>query len=290
MFEGFERTRIDTTGASIHVRHGGRGPALLLLHGYPQTHVMWAPVAARLAEHYTVICPDLRGYGDSSKPDGGDDHAAYSKRAMAGDMIEVMNALGHERFYLAGHDRGARVAHRLALDHEARVRRLAVLDIVPTHRMFRSTNEALARANFHWFFLLQPAPVPERMIGADPDFWLRTLLERWAAPGHRWDEAAVAEYLRCFRDPAAIHATTEDYRAAASIDLEHDEADLDRRIERPVLVLWGGKGRIGRLFDVLDTWRDRAVDVRGRAMPSGHFVVEEAPEETIDEFLRFFRD
>ena len=290
MFEGFSHTRIDTTGASIHVRHGGRGAALLLLHGYPQTHVMWAPVATRLAERYTVVCPDLRGYGDSSKPDGGDDHAAYSKRAMAADMIEVMNALGHERFYLAGHDRGARVAHRLALDHEARVRRLAVLDIVPTYRMFRGANEALARANFHWFFLLQPAPLPERMIGADPDFWLRTLLDRWAAPGHVWDEAAVAEYLRCFRDPAAIHATTEDYRAAATIDLEHDEADLDRRLECPVLVLWGGKGRIGRLFDVLETWRERAVDVRGRAMPSGHFVVEEAPEATIDEFLRFFRD
>ncbi len=290
MFEGFESVRIDAPGASIHARHGGRGPALLLLHGYPQTHVMWAPVATRLAERYTVVCPDLRGYGDSGKPESGDDHAAYSKRAMAADMIEVMNALGHERFHLAGHDRGARVAHRLTLDHEARVRRLALLDIVPTYRMFRGTNEALARANFHWFFLLQRAPLPERMIGADPEFWLRTLLDRWAAPDHLWDETAVAEYLRCFRDPGTIHATTEDYRAAAEIDLEHDEVDLGRKIECPLLVLWGGKGRIGRLFDVLETWRERAVNVRGRAMPSGHFVAEEAPGETLEELLRFFGD
>ncbi len=288
MFEGFTVSRIETSGAKVHVRHGGRGPALLLLHGYPQTHVMWHRVAPRLAERFTVVCPDLRGYGDSSRPADGENHSGYSKRASAADVVEVMSALGHDRFFLAGHDRGARVAHRLTLDHPGRVRRLAALDIVPTHKMFKTANTALATANYHWFFLIQKPPLPERMIGADPEFWLRTTLERWAAPGFVWDEAVVREYLRTFRDPATIHATCEDYRAGATIDLEHDEADLSKKVGCPVLVLWGGKGRIGRLFDVLETWRERAVDVRGRAMPSGHFVAEEAPEETVEELVGFF--
>jgi haloacetate dehalogenase len=289
MFEGFETREIATAETTIHLRTGGAGPALLLLHGYPQTHAMWHRVAPALAERFSVVCPDLRGYGDSGKPASDAEHAVYSKRSTATDMVAVMAALGHERFALAGHDRGGRVGHRLALDHPAHVAKLAVLDIVPTRTIFRATNQAIATGYFHWFFLIQPNGLPERLIGADPIFYLHWVLGRWGTGLDAFAPEALAEYERCFKDPAMIHASCEDYRAAASIDLAHDEADLDRRIRCPVLALWGRRGLMERHFDVLATWRERADGpVSGRALDCGHFLPEERPEETAAALLEFF--
>ena len=288
MLKDFERLRIATEGAEINLVKRGDGPPLLLLHGYPQTLAMWHKVMPGLAERFTVVASDLRGYGDSSKPPGGDDHAGYAKRAMALDQVEVMRALGFERFFVAGHDRGGRVAHRMALDHADAVTRLAILDIVPTHKIFATTDKALATAYYHWFFLIQPYDLPERLIGSDPDYYLRRLFARWGATGDAFAPEAVAEYLRCFRDPEAIHASCEDYRAAASIDLEHDDADLETKLACPLLALWGEKAAMHRLYDVLACWRERAADVRGRALPCGHYLPEEAPGETLAELVAFF--
>ncbi len=289
MLEGFEARRIKTTGATINLAIAGGGPPVLLLHGYPQTHAMWHKIAPELARDCTVVAADLRGYGDSDKPPGDADHLAYSKRVMARDQVEVMQALGHERFAVVGHDRGARVAHRMALDHPDKVSRLALLDIAPTLTMYRTTNEAFARAYYHWFFLIQPYDLPERLIGNDPDFYLEKKIGAWSRKEGCFTPEALAEYKRCFRDPAAIHASCEDYRAAASIDLAHDEAETDRKVECPVLVLWGARGVIEANYDVLAVWRDKARDVRGRALPCGHFLAEEAPGETLAE-LRAFLD
>ena len=286
MFEGFEKLRVETTGAVINLVRAGNGPPLLLLHGYPQTLAMWHRIAPQLAEHFTVVAADLRGYGASSKPEGGADHAGYSKRAMAQDQVEMLQRLGFDQFFLAGHDRGGRVGHRMALDHPERVKKLAVLDIVPTRKMFEHVNQYLATVYYHWFFLIQPFDLPERMIGADPEFFLRNFFSRLGA-GALAPEG-VAEYLRAFRDPAVIHASCEDYRAAASIDLEHDAADVAAKVTCPLLVLWGAKGRIAPAFDVLATWRERATNVRGRGLPCGHYVPEEAPDETLQELLKFF--
>ncbi|HZA65877.1 MAG TPA: alpha/beta hydrolase [Geminicoccaceae bacterium] len=288
MFEGFETRDVLTGETSIRVRIGGSGPPVLLLHGYPQTHAMWHRVAPVLAERCTVVCADLRGYGDSGKPASDPEHAAYCKRASAGDMVAVMAGLGFSRFKVAGHDRGGRVAHRLALDHPERLEALAVLDIVPTRTVFGATDQALATAYYHWFFLVQPYDLPERLIGADPVYYLRRKLGAWAAL-EQFAPEALAEYERCFADPAVIHASCEDYRAAASIDLAHDEADLDRRIQCPLLALWGGRGVIEKHFDVLATWREKAAGpVGGRALDCGHFLAEERPEETARELLTFF--
>jgi haloacetate dehalogenase len=288
MFEGFELRDITTRATTIHARIGGAGPPLLLLHGYPQTHAMWHLVAPALAEHCTVVCADLRGYGDSGKPPSDPDHAAYGKRASANDMVEVMAALGFARFMLAGHDRGGRVGHRLALDHPERLERLAVPDIVPTRTVFRASNQALASAYYHWFFLSQPYDLPERLIGSDPVYYLRKKLGAWAALDNFAPEA-LAEYERCFADPAVIHASCEDYRAAASIDLAHDAADLDRKIRCPLLALWGGRGVMERHFDVLATWREKASGpVSGRALDCGHFLAEERAEATAAALLAFF--
>jgi haloacetate dehalogenase len=289
MFEGFEVRDIATRETSIRARIGGSGPPLLLLHGYPQTHVMWHRAAPALAARHTVVCADLRGYGDSGKPASDAEHAAYSKRASANDMVDVMAALGHQRFMLAGHDRGGRVGHRLALDHPERVRRLAVLDIVPTRTVFAATDQAIATGYYHWFFLIQPGDLPERLIGADPLFYLHWTLGRWGTGIDAFAPEALAEYERCFRDPATIHASCEDYRAAASIDLAHDEADLHRRLQCPLLALWGRRGLMERHFDVLATWREEAAGpVSGRALDCGHFLPEERPEETAQELLAFF--
>jgi haloacetate dehalogenase len=277
MFEGFTTARLETAGAKIHLRQGGKGPPLLLLHGYPETHVMWHKIATRLARRFTVVCPDLRGYGDSSKPPGGTDHAGYAKRAMAADQVEAMAKLGFDRFQVVGHDRGARVVHRLCLDHPERVSRAAVLDVIPTAVVYARTDKRLATYYFHWFFLIQPEDLPERLIGGAPDHYLGRMLRAEGA----FAEPALAEYRRCFRDPQTIHATCEDYRAGASIDLEHDAADADKKIACPLLVLWGEKGVVGRLYEPLAIWREKAVDVTGRALPCGHFLPEEAPEETL---------
>ena len=276
MLSGFERRQIAASGATINLRIGGAGPPLLLLHGYPQTHVMWHRIAPALAEDFTVVLADLRGYGDSAKPPGGADHANYSKRAMARDQTEVMASLGFEQFAAAGHDRGARVVHRMALDHPERVSKVAVLDIAPTLTMYERTDMAFAAAYYHWFFLIQPADLPERLIGADPDFYLEKKIGAWSKHAGCFTAEALQEYRRCFRDPAAIHASCEDYRAAASIDLEHDRADLGRRIDCPLLVLWGARGVVG------------PAEVRGGAVDCGHFLAEEAPEETLRALRDFF--
>jgi haloacetate dehalogenase len=288
LFPGFRMFDVQTSETTIRLRTGGSGPALLLLHGYPQTHVLWHKIAPRLAQRFTVVAADLRGYGDSGKPAATEDHFSFSKRAMAQDMAEVMTALGHDSFFLAAHDRGARVSHRLALDHAARVRKLATLDIAPTREMYRDTTDAFARAYWHWFFLITPAPFPERMIGHDPDgYWLKKC-GSGSAGLTPFTPEALAEYLRCFRDPAVIHASCEDYRAAATIDIAHDDADDGKKVECPLLALWGENGVIGKCFDPLALWRERASDVRGHALPGGHYLAEEVPELVADEFERFF--
>ncbi len=288
MHERFVAARAELGDTAIAYDLGGNGPPLLLLHGYPQTRLIWRKLAPALAERFTVVAADLRGYGESGTPVSGRDHAGYSKRAMAADMVALMRRLGHERFMVAGHDRGGRVGHRMALDHPGRVQRLAVLDIAPTHHMYRSTDMAFARAYYHWFFLIQPYDLPERLIGADPEFFLRWTMRSWCKSEGAIEEAAMAEYARRFANPAVIHATCEDYRAAATIDLTHDEADLERKIDCPVLALWGADGVVGRSFDPLAAWRERAHDVRGHAVPGGHFVPEEAPDHTLAAFLAFF--
>ena len=288
LFPGFEQKQIEVSGARINLVHGGSGPALLLLHGYPQTHCIWHRVAPRLAAHFTVVAADLRGYGDSSKPAGLPDHCNYSKRAMALDQVEAMQALGCNEFYLAGHDRGGRVAHRLALDHPQRVRKLAVLDISPTRIMLEQTDRALAKAYFHWFFLIQPTPFPETLIGADPEFFLKYQMGRRYGGLKVFDPAAMAEYLRCFSDPATIHASCEDYRAAETIDLEHDAADEAAKVECPMLALWGKHGVIDEQFDCLADWRAKAREVQGCALDCGHYLPEEQPLEVARQLESFF--
>ena len=288
LFPGFTQHRIATTSAEINFQRGGSGPPLLLLHGYPQTHAMWHKIAPSLANRFTVIAADLRGYGDSSKPPSGPDHAAYSKRAMALDMVELMAALGWSSFGLVGHDRGARVAYRLALDHPQRVTRLVVLDIVPTYAVWHNLDKRRATAIYHWLFLIQPDHLPETMVGANPEYYLREKLKRWSMRPDAFDPDAVAEYIRCFSDPAAIHATCEDYRAGATIDLELDEADYGKRkITCPVLALWGRRAIASEAGDVLESWRPWTTNVRGQAINSGHFLPEEAPAETLSAIETF---
>jgi haloacetate dehalogenase len=286
MFEGFESSMIDAGEAEIRVRHGGSGPPLLLLHGNPQTHAMWHEVAPRLAGEFTVVATDLRGYGDSSKPETTPDHAPYSKRAMALDQISVMRSLGFERFFVCGHDRGGRVAYRMALDHPERVVKLAVLDIVPTWEAFSRADMAFGLGYWHWFFLAQPFDLPERLIGTDPTYFFLSRPER----SNVFAPQALEEYLRCFRDPRTVHAICEDYRAAATLDFAHDGADrrAGKRITCPVLALWGGRGKLEEWYDVVGVWREWADDVRGRALECDHYLPEEAPEETCSELRALF--
>ena len=290
LFPGFEERTVEVEETSIFCRVGGSGPPLLLLHGYPQTSAMWHAVARALTDSFTVVCADLRGYGASGRPASDEQHAAYSKRAMARDQAQLMTALGFEQFAVAGHDRGGRVVHRLLLDHADRVRRAAVLDIVPTRTMLEGADMAFAMAYYHWFFLAQPADLPERMIGADPASYLRQALHTWGRSGEVYDAAALAEYDAAFADPACLHASCEDYRAGATIDLEHDRADQDARIGCPLLVLWGGAGFVGSRYDVLATWREKSsAEVTGLALDCGHFLPEERPEEVTDVLRRFLR-
>jgi haloacetate dehalogenase len=277
-FPGFKRIRIATSGAEINGVAGGSGPPVLLLHGWPQSHLLWRNVAPTLAQRFTVVATDLRGYGDSSKPPEGENHAGYSKRAMAQDQVEVMAHLGFERFAVVGHDRGGRVACRMALDHPQAVTRLALLDIVPTRTVYAQVSKNLATWYFHWFFLIQPAPLPEMLLGPQAEPFLRNFVFRGLIPD-AIDEPVFAEYVRCFADPHTLHAMCEDYRAGASIDLQHDEADLGTALRCPTLVLWGVHGAMHRLFDVLETWRPRAPEATGKALPAGHWLPEECPQE-----------
>lgn len=287
VFDGFEKRQIATGAASINVRLGGEGLPVLLLHGYPQTHVMWHRVAPILAERYTLVVADLRGYGDSSKPDGDRGHAAYSKRALAADQVEVMRSLGFERFFVVGHDRGARVGHRMALDHPDSVSKFAALDIVPTHKVFRSLTKEVAIAYYHWFFLAQPFDLPERLIGSDPGYYLRWLLRISESDTSFFAPEVVSEYERCFADPETIYATCEEYRAAASIDLAHDDTDFGRKVECPMLVLWGERGKISSLYDVPAVWREYARDVSGAGIAAAHYLAEERPEAVLEHLADF---
>jgi haloacetate dehalogenase len=288
MFQGFEQAMIDTGEAEIRVRHGGKGLPVLLLHGIPQTHVMWHKIAPRLAQDFTVVAADLRGYGDSSKPPTQPDHAPYSKRAMARDQVEVMRQLGFDRFFVVGHDRGGRCAYRMALDHPQRVLKLAVLDIVPTGEVFRRADMAFGLAFWVWFFLAQPYDLPERVVGAVPHMFLDHMLDGWSAIPDSFPPEVRAEYARAFRDPETLHAICEEYRAATTLDYQHDEADRGRRrITCPVLALWSRRGFLQTWDDVLAIWRNWADDVRGRALDCGHFLAEEAPDETYTELYAF---
>jgi haloacetate dehalogenase len=288
MLSGFTRESIDANGIFVNVARAGAGPGVLLLHGYPQTHVMWHRVAPALAERFTVVCPDLRGYGDSAKPPGGHDHLVYSKRVMALDQVAVMDALGFERFAVVGHDRGARVAFRMALDHADRISRLALLDIVPTKTIYATIDQRRATMVWRYFFLIQPHDLPERLIGRDPGFYLRWTLDEWCGTAGAPTEQAVAEYRRCF-DEATIHATCEDYRAGASIDLVHDAADADAVLGCPLLLLWSKPG-LGDAYDVPGIWRKHAPNLAARALDCGHFLAEERPEETTAELLAFLAE
>ncbi len=290
LFPGFTARRVPTPdGQHIHTLVGGTGPALLLLHGHPQTSAIWHKVAPKLAQHFTLVLADLRGYGDSAKPEGDAEHLLYSKRTMAADMLAVMQHLGHPRFTVLAHDRGARVAHRLAADHPAAVQRMVLLDIAPTLAMYEQASNAFARAYWHWFFLIQPAPLPERLIEADPAAYVRDVMGRRSAGLAPFDARALAEYVRCLVLPGTAHGICEDYRASAGIDLVHDRADRDagRQLPMPLLALWGEQGVVHQCFQPLAEWQRVAADVRGHALPCGHYIAEEAPDALLNAALPF---
>lgn len=289
MFSGFQKAQCHVNGVDIAYRIGGSGPGLLLLHGHPQTHVIWRKVAPVLAERFTVVAADLRGYGDSGKPPADPQHLTYAKRTLAQDNIELMQTLGFDTFDLLAHDRGARVAHRLAMDHPAAVRRMILLDIAPTLAMYSQTDEAFARAYWHWFFLIRPAPLPETLIDADPDLYLRSVMGTRSAGLAPFMDGAFEEYLRCLKLPGTARGICEDYRASATIDLEHDRADraANRMLTMPTLALWGADGIVGKCFDPLAEWKKVATDVQGRALPGGHYLPEEVPEALLDEVTAF---
>jgi haloacetate dehalogenase len=294
LFPGYASHDITTEpGITIRTTTGGTAgaPPLLLLHGHPQTHAIWHKVAPTLGQHFSLVMADLRGYGDSSKPPGNADHGNYSKRAMAQDMVHVMKALGHARFAVLAHDRGARVTHRMAVDHPSAITRMVLLDIAPTLAMYEQTNEAFARAYWHWFFLIQPSPLPERLIQADPKGYLRDVMGNRSAGLSPFDPRAMAEYERTASLPGTAHAVCEDYRAAATIDLVHDRIDRERglKLTTPLMALWGAEGVVERCFKPLDEWRRVAGDVQGCALPCGHYIPEEAPDALLAQALGFLR-
>jgi len=286
--QGFDVRRIQLPDLVVNCAVAGAGPPVLLLHGHPQTHVVWRKVApALVAAGYQVIAPDLRGYGDSDKPDSDPQHVPYSKRVMAADQIALMDHFGHARFSVVGHDRGGRVAHRLALDFPDAVERLAVLDIAPTLTMYAQTDQEFATRYFWWFFLIQPDGLPEKLIASDPEYFLRRHISGQMKVKGSVDDAVIAEYLRSYRDPATLHAICEDYRASASIDLEHDRQDAARRVTAPLLAIWGAQSVVGDLYDVVATWQAKADHVSGVALPCGHAIPEEAPAELSAHILSF---
>lgn len=289
--EQFGRLETTRDGVRLHARRAGQGAPLLLLHGHPQTHAMWHHVAPRLARDFTVVLMDLRGYGDSDRPAAGAQSQAYSKREMARDALALMRDQGFERFQVLAHDRGARVAHRMAADHPEAVERLMLLDIAPTLAMYRATNEAFARAYWHWFFLIQPPPLPEALIASDPARYVRSVMGSRHAGLAAFAPEALAEYERCAGIPGTAEAICADYRASAGIDLQHDEADVAaaRKLTQPLRVLWGEHGAVGRCFDVLALWQGRAAQVTGQSLPCGHYIAEEAPGLLLDHALSFFR-
>ncbi|MBN3805037.1 alpha/beta hydrolase [Paraburkholderia sp. Ac-20336] len=292
MFENFTKTTIKTSGAEIVTVKGGEGPPLLLMHGNPFNHLSWHKIAPRLAKEFTVVCTDLRGYGDSSKPPGGGDHSDYSFRAMAQDQVEVMAALGFDKFYAAGHDRGARVLHRMCLDHESTVLKAAFVDMLPQHHLLNNVTRQWGKFSWHWFFMIQDYPTPEKMMGADPEFFIRRKLSKTDQGTSFFGPEALADYIRCIRNPDVIHAMCEDYRATFGIDLDMDTADFDagRRVTTPSMILWGAKGGVGRNHNAAEVWSRYATNiVRTATVPSGHYLQEECPDETYEELSSFFR-
>ena len=296
MFEGFDHERRTVNGIEINLVQAGVGPPLLLLHGYPQSHVLWHKVAPQLIDDYRVVAPDMRGYGDSSKPAAAPgDHTVYCKRTMAQDMVALMDDLEIESWHCIGHDRGVRVGHRMALDHPERVLSLTSLDVVATQAVFDSMDAQLAMAFFHWVLMRQPHPVPETLIGNSVNFYFDFLMDRWCATEGAITPEAMAEYERCFCNQSAVNATVAEYRAA-ELDLEHDEVDRTRKLECPVMVLWGGNTtkrpgwQTGEKMQVLDTWRERATDVRGKSLDCAHFVPEEKPDDVVAELRTFLND
>ncbi|MDB3954704.1 alpha/beta hydrolase [Alphaproteobacteria bacterium] len=288
MFEQFKQDKINVNGININYKIGGKGEPLLLLHGYPQSHILWRKIAPLFAENYTVICSDLRGYGDSDKPESDKSHLAYSKKKMGLDQNELMKKLGFNEYFLVGHDRGGRVAHRMAIDYKENIKKISVLDIVPTSHVFKNTNALLARRYYHWFFLIQSFPHPETMIGNDPEYYIRSKLKMWGANDEYLTEDVLQEYLRCFT-PETIHASCEDYRAGASIDLKHHEEDLHKKISCPLQVLWGAKATVEELYDPVKVWKEWAINVEGKSIDCGHFLPEESPIETYDAIIKFFK-
>ncbi|MDB5869486.1 MAG: alpha/beta hydrolase fold protein [Polaromonas sp.] len=291
MFEGFVSSDVEGPAGRLHTLRGGQGTPLLLLHGHPQTHAMWHLVAGELAKVFTVVLMDLRGYGDSARVPADEGRLAYSKRAMALDAVAVMRHYGFDQFQVLAHDRGARVAHRLAVDHPGRVRRLMLLDIAPTLAMYENTTEAFARAYWHWFFLIQPPPLPEALIDSDPVRYVRNVMGKRHAGLAAFAPAALAEYERCAQIPGTAVSICEDYRASATVDLAHDRNDVaaGRRLEQPLRVLWAGQGAVGQCFDVLRLWRERAAQVSGASVPCGHYIAEEAPALLLAQALNFFQ-
>ena len=290
MIDKFKAKKIKTSGAKINVKIAGNGPPVLFLHGYPQTHMIWHKIAPELSRHYTVVLTDLRGYGDSSKPKSDIDHTVYSKREMALDQVEVMQDLGFKKFSVVGHDRGARVAHRILIDHKNFIKKAVVMDIVPTLTMYEETNRDFAYNYYHWFFLTQPFDFPEKLIGMDPKYYLQKKIKSWGRNKGFITQEAFKEYLRCFSNPETIHASCEDYRASNTIDLQHDKYDYGTKTDVPLLVLWGSDAFVGSHYNVLDVWKKYANNVKGQSLPGGHYIPEEAPKETIKVLMDFLSE